>query len=233
MELYQGDCLEVMDKLIEKGIKADCIITDPPYKTTSRGRGKSTTTGGILNNKLFNSGKPFNIVQIEDYIDKLYAILKDTGHCYIMTNNKNLTHFLNTIDKSNFNYVKVLIWDKVSPLPNQFYMDRHEYIILLRKGKAVKVNNNSIPSILNVKTVNKNGIDYEKHLTEKPVDLMKILISQSSQKDELIFDPFLGNGSTAIASKKLKRKCIGIELEEKYCEIAKNRLQNTNININY
>lgn len=215
-----------MNKLIAEGVRVDAIITDPPYKTTARGRGKSTTTGGILNNKVFNSGKPFNIVEIEEYIDKLYTILKDSGHCYIMTNNKNLPHFLDIATKSSFNYVKTLIWDKVSPLPNQFYMDRHEYIILLRKGKAVKVNNNSIASILTVKSVKKNDLSYDKHLTEKPVELMEILISQSTKENEIVLDCFMGNGSTGVASKNLNRDFIGIELEKKYFDIAVDRINN-------
>jgi len=212
-----------MQQILDNSI--DLIVTDPPYKTTSRGIGKLSTTGGILKNKTFNSGKPFKIVEIDEYIEELYRVLKDTGHCYIMTNNKNLTKFLSVIEKSDFNFIKVLVWDKISPLPNQFYMDRHEYIILLRKGKAVKVHNNSIPSILAVKTVSKRNLDYEKHMTEKPVELMEILVSQSSNEGEIILDPFMGNGTTAVACANTNRKFIGFELDSKYYEIAQNRIQ--------
>ena len=224
-KIYNEDCLVGIKRIVDSSI--DLIITDPPYKTTSRGIGKSSTTGGILKNKTFNSGKPFKIVEIDEYINELYRVLKDTGHCYIMTNNKNLTKFLSVIKKSDFNFIKVLVWDKISPLPNQFYMDRHEYIILLRKGKAVKVHNNSIPSILAVKTVNKRNLDYEKHMTEKPVELMEILVSQSSNENEVVLDPFMGNGTTAIACINTKRNYIGFELDEKYHKIANERILET------
>ena len=65
------------------------------------------------------------------------------------------------------------------------------------------------------------------HDTEKPVDLMNILVENSSNKGDVVLDPFMGIGSTGIASKKLNRNFIGIELDEKYFNIAKERINNT------
>ncbi len=63
------------------------------------------------------------------------------------------------------------------------------------------------------------------HPTQKPVELIKYLISKFSEEVETVFDPFLGSGTTAVAAKQLGRKYIGIELSEKYCEIARQRLR--------
>lgn len=145
-ELYKGDCLEVMDKLVKEGIKVDCIITDPPYKITARGNGGNS--GGMFQKKEVNNGKVFKIndLEIEDWIEKFYNLLKENSHCYIMTNNKNITHYLKVIDemyfnndkKQKFHFIKNLIWVKDNKIMGQTYMSQFEYIIMLRKGKHKK-----------------------------------------------------------------------------------------------
>ena len=108
----------------------------------------------------------------------------------------------------------------------QFYMSQFEYIILFRKGKARKINNcgtSDILSIPNKKTKDDDGSNL--HDTEKPVELMKILIENSSNENEIVLDPFLGIGSSALACVNNNRKFIGIELDEKYFNIAKKRIE--------
>ena len=89
--IYNENCLEGMRGLPDESI--DLIVTDPPYKVTSRGSYGST--GGMLKSKLSMQGKIFknNDIIPEEYLPKLYRILKPKGHCYIMTNDKNLLDF--------------------------------------------------------------------------------------------------------------------------------------------
>ena len=77
VKIYKGNCLEVMDKLIDEGIKVDAVITDPPYKITARGNGGNS--GGMFQKKEVNNGKVFanNDIEIEDWLPLLYNILKD------------------------------------------------------------------------------------------------------------------------------------------------------------
>ena len=113
----------------------------------------------------------------------------------------------------------------------QFYMSQFEYIIFLRKGRGVKINNcgtSDLLSIPNKKTKDENGKNI--HDTEKPVKLMKILIENSSQVGDIVLDPFMGVGSTGVACKELNRNFIGIELDSDYFNIAKERIDNTVIN---
>ena len=195
------------------------IATDPPYKTTSRGN--SGGTGGMLNTQLTREGKIFNHnnLNIEDYVDELYRVLKPKGHLYIMTNNKNLTHFLSVINKSKFNVFKTLIWFKNTPITNMWYMDTHEYIIFARKGKAKRINNCGTKSVLEIPVV-KNRL----HPTEKPIDLMKIMIENSSQEGDIVLDPFAGVGSTLVGAKELNRQYIGYEIDSKYHVLGQERL---------
>lgn len=227
------NALEMLDKLIIKNIKVDMIFTDPPYKVTARGN--AGNSGGMLQKTINRKGKVFehNNIEIEDYLPKFYKVLKETGHCYIMTNHKNLTHFLKVIDEwkdengHGFNFIKCLIWDKGNKIMGQYYMNQFEYIIFLRKGAGVKINHcgtSDIISIPNRKTKDENGKNI--HDTEKPVELSKILIENSSNENEIVLDPFMGVGGCAIAAKELNRKFIGCEIDEKYFNIAVDRLKN-------
>ena len=215
--IYNQNCLEGMKRIPDGSI--DLIVTDPPYKTTTRG--SFGGTGGILKDELNMKGKVFvhNDIKISDWISELYRVLKESGHCYIMCNNTNLSEFLIQIKEAKFNIFKTLIWKKDNCITNQYYMDSHEYIIFCRKGKAIKINNCGTKSVLEVPNP-KN----KKHPTEKPVDLMKILIENSSKPGDIILDPFLGSGTTAVAAVNTNRHYIGFELDEKYFDIACQRL---------
>ena len=155
----------------------------------------------------------------------MYRVLKDRGHCYIMCNNINLFEILNIAKENNFHFVKSLIWDKGNKIMSQLYMNQFEYILFFRKGKFKKINNcgtSDIITVPNKKTKDENNQNL--HDTEKPIELMKILIENSSQENEIVFDPFLGIGSTGIASIKSKRQIIGCEIDKRYFEIAKERI---------
>ncbi len=217
--LYPDNALKVLDGLIENKVLVDLIVTDPPYETTSRG--SSGDTGGILTDALNMKGKVFeyNDTDIAEWIDKAYAVLKDGGHCYIMCNNKNLLHYLTVINNSKFKVFKTLIWSKDNCITNMYYMDSHEYIIFCRKGKAVKINNCGTRSVLKVKNP-KPKI----HPTEKPVELMDILIQNSSRENETVLDPFMGSGSVGVSCIKNKRNFIGVEIDKGFYEIANERI---------
>ena len=236
--LYNDDCITVLDNMIQNGDTVDMIFTDPPYRVTSRGN--AGNSGGMLQKKINKAGQVFehNNIEIEVYLPKFYKVLKETGHCYIMTNHKNLTHFLKVIDEwkdpdtnEGFHFIKSLIWDKGNKIMGQFYMNQFEYILFLRKGAGKKINNcgtSDLISIPNKKTKDETGKNI--HDTEKPVDLCKILIENSSNPNEIVFDPFMGVGSCGIAAEQLGRKFIGIELDNSYYEIAKLRIENAEIN---
>ena len=100
-------------------------------------------------------------------------------------------------------------------------MQRLEFILFLRKGKAKNINNIGTTTLLQVPNFKKGT---KQHPTEKPIDLMKILIENSSSENEIVLDPFMGVGSTALACKELKRNFIGFELDKQYYDIANKRI---------
>ena len=115
-------------------------------------------------------------------------------------------------------YTAIHIWDKKIGAGSQY-----ERIFERNGGKEYKVfsyytNNSTVAAQMT------NDIKFD-HPSQKPINLIKKLISDYSTENDIILDPFLGSGTTAVACKQLKRNFIGIELSEKYCEIARQRLR--------
>lgn len=221
--MVQGDCIDYLKNLKDNSI--DLIVTDPPYKVTSRGN--TGNTGGMLKKKIFSAGKVFtyNNIDCAEYAPEFFRVLKDGGHCYVMTNHVNLIKMLNTFTNYGFHFIKCLIWDKRNKIMGHYYMSQFEYIMFFRKGKGVKINNCGTSDILsfpNKKTKDENGKNL--HDTEKNVDLMEVLVNNSSQEGEIVLDPFMGIGSTGIAAVRNNRRFIGIEIDEKYYNIAVQRI---------
>lgn len=223
MKLICGDCIEQLKIMNSKSV--DLIVTDPPYKLTPRG--SSGTMGGYWKTEKAKKGIIFddNNISFDDYFSELYRVLKDDSILYIMCNNKNLRELLNVGENTGFKFVKNLIWEKGNKICGKYYMGCYEYISLFRKGHDKPINNCGTPDVLKVpikKMKDFNGKNL--HDTEKPVELMEILIKNSSKENDVVLDPFMGIGSTGIACKKLNRNFIGIEINEKYFEIAKKRM---------
>lgn len=225
-KIYNEDYLIGIKRIDDRSI--DLIATDPPYKTTKRGISKNTNTGGLVRSELGKQGKIFehNDVKIKDFIPELYRVLKEDSHCYIMTNHVNLIEMLNVATNEGFHFIKSLIWDKGNKIMGQCYMSQFEYILFFRKGKHKKINNCGTPDILSIpnkKTKDEDGNNL--HDVEKPVDLMKILIENSSKENDIVLDPFMGIGTTAVACINTKRNFIGFELDTTYCGTANKRIQ--------
>ena len=225
-QIYNKDVLELMKTMSDESI--DLIVTDPPYKVTARGN--AGNSGGMMQDKLSMQGKIFkhNDIKPSEYIPEFYRLLKDGSHCYIMTNHVNLHEMLNVAKESGFHFIKSLVWNKGNKIMGQYYMSQFEYILFFRKGRGKKINKCGTADILELPNKKTKGEDGKNiHDTEKPVELMKVLIENSSNIDEVVFEPFMGVGSTIMACIELDRKYIGCEIDEKYYNIAKNRIENT------
>ena len=226
-KIINKNCLDILKNIPDNSI--DLIVTDPPYLTTSRG--SAGNSGGMLQKDINKKGKVFtyNNINCKEYAPEFYRVLKDGSHCYVMTNHINLIDMLNTFTNVGFHFIKSLIWDKGNKIMGQYYMSQFEYILFFRKGKGKKINNcgtSDILSIPNKKTKDKGGKNI--HDTEKPIELMEVLVNNSSQENELVLDPFMGVGSTGLACIKNNRNFIGIEIDENYFNIAKSRLEEFN-----
>ena len=222
IQVYNTDAIEWLKTLDNDSV--DLIVSDPPYRVTQHGH---SGLGGIfktktgedkkLNGKLFKH----NEVNVNDYAGELYRVLKPDNHCYIMTNDVNLQNFLNVFTNVGFHFTKLLIWDKQNKITNQFYMNQVEYILFMSKGRTKQINYCGTSNLLSVNNI-KNKT--HNHPTEKPVELMEILIKNSTNEGDLVLDPFVGVGATPVACQNLKRNFIGCELDKVYYDTTMERL---------
>lgn len=222
IQVYNTDAIEWLKTLDNDSV--DLIVSDPPYRVQQHGH---SGLGGIfktktgedkkLNGKLFKH----NEVNVNDYAGELYRVLKPDNHCYIMTNDVNLQNFLNVFTNVGFHFTKLLIWDKQNKITNQFYMNQVEYILFMSKGRTKQINYCGTSNLLSVNNI-KNKT--HNHPTEKPVELMEILIKNSTNEDDLVLDPFVGVGATPVACQNLKRNFIGCELDKVYYDTTLERL---------
>jgi site-specific DNA-methyltransferase (adenine-specific) len=227
------DCLEGMKQIPDNSI--DLIVTDPPYKIVEGGCSNKAVTinacGGILNKhdgdniELVKKGKIFthNEIEFKEWLPEIYRVLKKQSHCYIMINGRNLAELQMEAEKVGFRFHNIIVWDKGNATPNKWYMQRLEFILFMFKGEAKNINNMGTTTLLQVPNI-KRGTKL--HPTEKPVDLMKILIENSSKKNDIVLEPFAGCGSTLLACKETGRNFIGFELDKHYCELAEKRISN-------
>lgn len=247
IDLKCGDCLELMKYIPDESV--DLVVTDCPYHIVQGGCSNQTvtfkpmsgvldkrrrgcgrcsvkweTSGQLDNIENVKAGKIFdhNDIEFEEWLPETYRVLKDNTHCYIMINARNLKDLQTEAEKVGFKYQQILIWNKGNATPNRWYMQAYEMILMLRKGKAVPINNLGEKNILNVPNI-KSGTKL--HPTEKPAQLMQILIENSSNLGDIILDPFMGSGSTGVACINTNRNFIGFELDEKYFNIAKERIE--------
>ena len=221
--IHCADCRDIMASMADESI--DCIITDPPYKLSpSRG-----FRGGFMGQPRGARGNVFENADVSpnDFFREFYRLLKAGGHCYVMSNNLNLPTFLNAGIVAGFHFIKSIIWKKGINICGRYYMSTYEHILFYCKpGRERDINECSTPDILDVPIRKKKDIDGNNiHDTEKPVELMEILVRNSTNVGETVIDPFAGIGATLVACQNLKRHAIGCEINQHYCDIIKQRLQ--------
>ena len=216
-KLYQGDCLEIMSGIKDKSV--DLIVTDPPYLMDyqSNRRKKEDRFDKIKNDK-------GNYMLIQDYLEECHRIMKDNTAIYCFCSWHNIDFFKNEFEK-HFKLKNILVWNKNNHGTGDLkgsYAPKHEFILFGHKGRTL-LREKRIADVIDCPKISSNKLT---HPTEKPQDLLEIFIKQSSDVGSIIFDGFMGTGSCGIAAKKLNRNFIGIELDEKYFDIAKDRLEN-------
>lgn len=213
-QIICGDCLEVMKDIPDKSV--DLVLTDPPYGIDYQSARRIDRTQ--WKPKIANDKKPFVA-----WLGDSYRVLKETGSLLCFCRWDVQEEFKQAIEKSGFEIKSQIIWDKVihgmGDLKAQF-APQHEVIWFATKGNF-KFPNMRPPSILRFKRVDAEKLT---HPNEKPIDLIKYLISVTTKPCNVVADFFIGSGVTPDASLQLGRRFIGTELSEEYCEIARQRL---------
>lgn len=253
-KLYKGDCLEVMDKLIEKDIKVDAIITDPPYGTTSckwdsvipldkmweRLNKLIKPNGGII---LFGS-QPFTTSLI-------YSNIKHFKHQWIWNKSsagnvlvakyqplkveEEISVFTGKGERVNY-YPIFTIDNKRDLAKEKPAVKQSDMFNTIKSGKFYKTEKNKKgterypKNIINISTQSTECANSKRvHPTQKPVVLLEYLIKTYTNENDLVLDFTMGSGSTGVACMNTNRRFIGIELDENYFNIAKDRIESISL----
>ena len=217
-KLYNGDCLEVMDRLIEEDIKVDCILTDPPYGMNFKSNHRKNKYEKIENDN--------NLNFLPLLFNKLYKILNDNSHIYCFCSWHNIDKFKIEFEKY-FKLKNIIVWEKNNTSMGDLkgsYAPKHEFILYGHKGRRLR-NGFRYADIIKAKRTNN-----KLHPTQKPVDLLELLLKQSTNENEIVLDCFMGSGSTGVACVNTGRKFIGIELDKNYFDIASKRIEEAYFN---
>jgi len=240
-KIYYGSCLDAVNEIQDKSCKL--LFADPPYNMGKNfGNNKDKW-------KTIEEYKNWTI----NWIEKFYNKISDSGSIMIMGHPRYSSYLIPYLDKK-FTYTNQIIFYYTDGMPEKKNFEkRYEMILYYRKNEEkytfnvepVRVplvrydktsnpkgkNPNDVWQINRVRWNSKERIRNEKnkisHVSQKPIKLLRRIILATTNKNDLVIDPFLGTGTTSVACKELGRKSIGIEMNKDYSMIAKKRLQHT------
>lgn len=223
-----ADSREIIKRIPDNSI--DFILTDPPYNLGQHSTGNIPLFGrSAMNNDVAEWDKiDFNP---EDWADEFIRILKPTGNLFIFTSYNQLGRWYNCLDHK-FDTSNFMIWHKTNPAPKIFkagFLNSCEMIFTCWNKKhtwnfiSQAEMHNFIESPICMRP---ERLREPKHPAQKPVSILKKMIEIASNKDDIIFDPFMGVGSMGVAALELGRRFIGVEREENYFIAAKQRIIN-------
>lgn len=209
-----GDCLDVMSQMSDKGRRVQCILVDPPYgigHTSNRRKNKNdtTTSKGILNDI-------DNMDLLENAVKDSYNLLDNKSHVYWFTRWDKLDEHLPLL-KKYYKLKNLLIWDKGNRGSGDLlgsYGGRHECIIYAMKGRRTLNKIDGVQRHDDILNYSKIAPSRLIHPHQKPIDLLDFLIQKSTDEGDTILDMFGGVGSTLGSAIKNNRSCIAIELDE-------------------
>ena len=209
----------------------DFILTDPPYNLGQHSTGNIPLPGRSAMN---NDVADWDMVDFnpEEWADEFIRILKPTGNLFIFTSYNQLGRWYNCLDHK-FDTSNFMVWHKTNPAPKIFkagFLNSCEMIFTCWNKKhtwnfiSQKEMHNFIESPICMRP---ERLASPKHPAQKPVAILKKMIEIATNENDIVFDPFMGVGSTGVAAIELKRRFIGVELEKDYFEAAKNRINMT------
>lgn len=232
--VLNADSKDVIKRIPDSSI--DLLLTDPPYNLARHSTGNIPLPGRSAMN---NAVAEWDMVEFNptEWADEFVRILKPTGNLFIFTSYNQLGRWYDCLDH-RFDTSNFMIWHKTNPAPKIFkagFLNSCEMIFTCWNKRhtwnfiSQKEMHNFLESPICMRP---ERLSNPKHPTQKPVAILKKIITISSNKDDIVFDPFMGVGSTGVAALELDRRFIGVELEKEYYDAAKERIDSTVSSIN-
>jgi len=232
--IYHGDCRDVLPTLDDRSV--DLICTDPPYGLNFNDGGLASRWENVFGGDKSNLGTRPIANDGEAEADGLFRFLLHEAKSKLLKGGacccccccggggpKPLFAKWTLWMDQEIGFKHAVVWDKGGLGMGFRYRRNYEFILIAQNGLPAHCWNggNSTP---NIWRIGKIIPQREEHPTAKPVELMAKIVSIHSNEGDMVLDPFMGHGPTLVAAKNLNRRAIGIEIEEKYCEIAAKRL---------
>ena len=220
--IYHGDCREILPHLP----KVDLVLTDPPYASGARRDAERQVRGAMLRSLEDEDWFSHDSMTawgfgwfLRSTLHQLRSQLSEGAHVYIFTDWRMTPTVYGMAEACGYRVNHCLVWDKSHYGMGAYWRNQHENIVFASLGTPSEMLNRGMGSVLRFPGVSPVT---RKHPTEKPAELIIEILG--AVPGDLILDPFMGSGTTLLAAKQLGRRAIGIEIEEKYCEIAVKRL---------
>ena len=205
--LYHGDCLEVMADIDA----VDLVVTDPPYNLGLQSFGKATGWGDMMNGAYFYA-------QLLREFNRLTYLRQ--GAAWVFNSWRSLPVLYKASFDGQWPICSMLVWDKdwIGPGGHQGLRPSYELIALFVQ-EHFALENRSLADIWSVPTSSAKPTG---HPAEKPVGVMSRILQECQRPS--VLDPFVGSGTTLVAAQALGVQAIGVEIEERYCEMAAQRI---------
>ena len=221
--IYHGDCLDVLAGF--EGM-VDAVVTDPPYASGTRLEAGKSSSGAMLRAGRF-ADRPIELDQMTTigFVWLLRAVaqgarplLPDGGSFLSFIDWRQWPHLVGALETCNYRVQGMLVWDKGHFGLGNGFRSQHELICHASKGVPT-INDKGCGNVF--RFPRQEPVD---HPSPKPEGLMRRLIEVVTPPGGIVLDPFMGAGTTLRAAKDCGRKVIGIEFEERYCQVAAERL---------
>lgn len=219
--IYNEDCVGGMKQLHD--LSVDSIITDPPYNIA---RDNNFNTMGRAGIDFGEWDKGFDQFK---WIDETFRIIKNGGTLFIFNDWKNIGEIAKYAESKGFIIKDMIRWKKTNPMPrnrDRRYITDFEVAVWLVKPKGSWTFHRLSDTYDVCEYTYPLTPKSEKvgHTTQKPIKLMEEILLRHTNENEIILDPFIGSGTTAMACINTKRNFMGFENDSTYYELAKNRV---------
>ncbi|GAA4769272.1 MULTISPECIES: DNA-methyltransferase [Flavobacterium] len=233
--LGNGNCNDLMAFIGSNSV--DLILTDPPYNLGEFMHNRNTNLVKMRENQFAYAGWD-NLSQkdwekeMREFFKESSRILKKSGSLLMFMSLIKLETIIKIASEYKFYYKTTGIWHKTNPMPRNmnihFVNSTEAWVYFIYNDTSGTFNNDGIMhhDFIETSLTTAKEKKFGKHPTQKPLKLMSHFVKLLSNENDVILDPFMGSGTTGVASLKHKRKFIGIELSEEYFEISKNRILN-------
>lgn len=229
--LYFGDCLEVMDSL-EPG-SVDAVLTDPPYSSGGRRENARSLRKSMLREMSDDDWIRGDAMSTNGFTWLMRMcgmqwrrLLVPGGHALSFIDWRMWPTLAAALESADLRQHPTLVWDKASLGMGAIFRNQHEFIVHMSAGNPREPYRRDIANVLRFAAVRKGT-----HPTEKPEPLLRTLLSVVAAAGQLVLDPFAGSGSTLAAARSLGARAIGVEADERYCEVIAKRFDQTSLDL--